>query len=151
MTGHPWGPRTRGSYGIICSHTEPPELRDPSMSQMNHLCGIYSATDSWIAKPLKGIGRTHQIANWSTTITLFSRDPKGRWLFFYKADWAEVGWAWWRTTGHNLRAFPLTWETWGWGQNELWRYMCFGYDPRSTSDNEWPLQDIFPLCLFPHL
>lgn len=38
--------------------------------------------------------------------------------------------------GTSWEHFPLTWGTWEWGQNELWRYTCFGYDPSSTSDNE---------------
>lgn len=34
----------------------------------------------------------------------------------------------------------------GWGENELWRYTGFGYDPRSALIMSDLWQDIFPLC-----
>lgn len=40
MRGDPWGQRTRGICGIICSHTKLPEQTDSSMNQMDNLCSF---------------------------------------------------------------------------------------------------------------
>lgn len=82
-----------------------------------------------------------------TQEALLSREAMGLGPSYYKADGAEEGEVWRKTTGQDLAAFP---GSLGWGENELWRYMDFCYDPRSilTMSELW--QGIFRLLQFPH-
>jgi len=56
---HPSPPLTSPTVLPICSHTKLPEQTDSSMNQMTIYVALSSATDSWIVKMLKGIGRIH--------------------------------------------------------------------------------------------
>ena len=115
MKGNPWGQRTRGTCGIICSHPKLPELTDSNMKQMDNSGGIIlchwqldrETTQRSRQDPPNSKGNS-QCKNHSSlqgtdrTVTIL-----------LKGDGVWEGTALWKPTGHDLGAFLLTWETWG--------------------------------------
>lgn len=127
MKGNPWGQRTRGTCGIICSHSKLPELMDSNMSQMDNSCGIIlcrrqldrETTQRSRQNPPNRKGNS-QCKNHSSV-----QGTNRTVIILPKGDGVWEGKALWKPARHDLGAFLLTWETWG-GEEE-WALGAHGF------------------------